>query len=439
MDCDILIENAVIVTINPDWQIIESGYIEITGDIITKIGEGKSGASAKKTINGRGKAVIPGFVNTHTHIPMAAFKGAGEDIHDRLKKYIFPMENSLVTPDLVFKASRFCLAEMVLSGTTTFADMYYFEEEVARATREFGMRAVLGQTITNFPVPDAASFDEGLARCRRFIQDWSGDTLITPSIAPHAPYSAGEDQLKMLSREAEKLAVPIMMHCAEMADEDARFKESHGSVIRYLDSFGFLQENLLAAHLIFVDDHDIELLAKRGVGAAHCPVSNAKGGRPISPAWDMQKAGVKLGLATDGPLSGNGMDMQGVLINFPKMQKMLHHRRDILTAREALRTATLGGAEAMGLDKEIGSLEAGKKADLAIIDADDWSMQPVYDWYSALVYAMRPHNVESVIVNGKMIVENRNLVTVNSTEIKEDMHAIRKVCQDKIAELNRMF
>lgn len=456
MNCDILIEGAAVVTMDGRGRIFDPGYVAISGNSIVGVGPAKgpsvgfaeggvSGADdvpasafdAASKIDTRGRLVLPGFVNTHTHVPMAAFRSAGDDVRDRLPRYIFPMEKLLVDADLVYRSSRYCLAEMLSSGTTTFADMYYYEEEVARAAKEAGMRALLGQTVVDFPAPDAALPYGGMERARRFAADWAGDNLVSACFAPHATYTVDAEHLALLRREADRLGTPLLMHVAETADEAARFKASHGSVARYLDSIGLLWPGLLAIHAIFVDEADARLLAERGVSVAHCPVSNAKAGRPIAPAMMMAQAGVRVGLGTDGPISGNGMDMQGVVGLYPKLQKVLAGRRDVLTAREALRAATLGGAEALGIGDRTGSLEKGKRADLQIVDARSWTMQPVYDWYSAAVYGMRPHDVRTVIVDGKVVMDERRITGFDEDEVKADMLKIARRCSGELAVLQR--
>ena len=428
---DLIVEGAAVLTVDPEWRIYEPGYVAVKDGRITAVGPAAdaAGRSAARRIDATGRLLMPGFVNTHTHVPMSAFRGAGEDMPDRLLRFIFPLERDLVRPDLVYWSSLFCLAEMALSGTTTFADMYYFEDEVAKATEKAGMRALLGETILGQPAPDAATPEEGLAYARDFIAKWKGADLIRPMIAPHAPYTVDAPLLAALRDEAERLDVDLMMHIAEMDFEHKKFTASHGSVIRYLDSIGgFLSPRLIGVHMIFLDEADIGLAAKSGMRAAHCPASNAKSGRPISPAWRLREAGVPLGLATDGPLSGNGMDMQGVLNLFPKMQKVREGRRELLPAREALRAATLGGAEALGMEAAIGSIEAGKDADFILVDLDAFNLQPVYDWYSTAVYALRPQNVESVFVKGRQIVADRRMTGFEQDEAMAKMKELRQSC-----------
>jgi len=433
---DLIVEGAAVLTVDPEWQIFEPGYVAVKDGRIAAAGPAAeaAGRSAARRIDARGKLLTPGFVNTHTHVPMSAFRGAGEDMPDRLLRFIFPLERDLVRPELVYWSSLFCLAEMALSGTTTFADMYYFEDEVAKATEKAGMRALLGETILGQPAPDAAAPEDGLAYARDFIAKWKGADLIRPMIAPHAPYTVDASLLATLRDEAERLDVDLMMHIAEMDFEHKKFTASHGSVMRYLDSIGgFLSPRLIGVHMIFLDEGDIELAAKSGMRAAHCPASNAKSGRPISPAWRLREAGVPLGLATDGPLSGNGMDMQGVLNLFPKLQKVREGRRELLPARDALRAATLGGAEALRMENVTGSIEAGKDADFILVDLDAFNLQPVYDWYSTAVYALRPQNVESVFVKGRQIVAGRRMTGFDQDEVMRKMLKIRGGCSSYLA------
>ncbi len=439
MKAELLVEGATILTMDGQWRAFDPGWLAVKDGAIAGLGPmpAPGGLEAGEVVDGRGMLCLPGFVNTHTHVAMAAFRGAGEDRADRLVRFLFPMEKALVTRDLVREASRFCLAEMARSGTTTFADMYYFEDEVARAADEAGMRAVLGETIVDFPSPDAPEAHGGLAYAEGFIAQWQGHERITPCFAPHATYTVDPDVLVAIHGRAEALGLPVLIHLAETEKEAARFKVSHGSAVRYLDSLGLLDPRLVAAHVVYVDAEDIALLARRGVAVAHCPASNAKSGRPIAPAYRMREAGIRLGLATDGPVSGNGMDMEGILGLYPKLQKVLEGRREVLSSREALRAATLGGAEALGLAEKTGSLEPGKRADFLLADATDFNMQPVYDWYATAVYAMRPHNVRQVYVDGRAIVRDGRMTTIDEAQALAGMAGIADRCRDQIARLMR--
>ena len=437
---DLLVTAEAVITLDPEWRLFAPGYLAVRDGRISALGpadEARDRKALRRLDSGK-SLLMPGFVNTHTHISMAAFRGACEDAPDRLTRYIFPMEKNLVTPELTYWSSLFCLCEMARSGTTTFADMYYFEDEVAAAAELAGMRAILGETLVDQGSPDAAGFSGGMDYARSFIETWKGHTLIRPCFAPHAPYTVDAPHLAEIAAEAAALDVDVMMHVAEMDFENERFSALGGSVIRYLDGVeGLLTNRLLAVHMLFVDDADISIAAERGLRVAHCPASNAKSGRLVSPAWRMQKAGIPLGLGTDGPLSGNGMDMQGVLNLYPKLQKVRERNRAILPAREALRAATLGGAEALGMDGKTGSLEIGKKADFLIASLDDFNMRPVYDWYSTVVYAMRPHNVESVFVDGRAVVEDGRMRGFDQDEVMAQMEKLQRDCSSYIGELSR--
>ncbi|MEI6876688.1 MAG: amidohydrolase family protein, partial [Spirochaetota bacterium] len=321
MNCDLLVEGEAVLTLDAGWRIFEPGYVAVRDGAIVAVGPASEAFrwEASRRLGGLSRLVMPGFVNTHTHVAMAAFRGAGEDVDDRLVRFLFPLEKRLVGRELVYEASLFCLAEMARSGTTTFADMYYFEDEVARAAKLAGLRGLLGETIVDFPAPDAASPYGGLDYGRRFISDWKGDKLITPCFAPHAPYTVDAEHLAVIREESDAQDLPFMMHVAEGIPEAGRFAASHGSVVKYLESIGVLGKRLVAAHMIHVDEEDVAILARRDVSIAHCPASNAKSGRPIAPAWRYREAGLRLGLATDGPISGNGMDMQGITGLYPKL------------------------------------------------------------------------------------------------------------------------
>jgi 5-methylthioadenosine/S-adenosylhomocysteine deaminase len=435
--CELLVTGGAVVTVDAAWNLYDPGYVAVTDGRIVGVGPGAQAGewTATRTLDARGCLVMPGLVNVHTHVAMAAFRGALEDVENRLIQYIFPLEKALVTPDLVYRASRFALAEMARSGTTTFADMYYFEDDVARAADEAGLRCLLGETIVNFPAPDAPTPYGGMDYGRIFQDKWANHPRITPVLAPHATYTCGPEVLQKVVNESARRGVPWMMHVAETIPETKQFTASHGSVVRYLEAEGVLGPGLLGAHMIFTDEADLELLVRRDVAVAHCPSSNAKSGRPIAPVHRYLEAGLRVGLATDGPLSGNGMDLWGVVNWFPKLQKVLTGRRDSFTARDALRQATLGGAEALGLGHKTGSLEVGKQADFLVADATDFNVQPVYDWYATAVYALRPHNVRQVAVDGKLVVENGAVTGMDESQVKADMVAIAASCRNAIARI----
>jgi len=424
VECDICIRGGAVLTMDAQWRIFDPGFVAIRGGRVAGAGlvdeTGRCGEwTAGTTIDARGTLVMPGYVNTHTHISMSPFRGAMEDSKDRLTRFIFPLEKEMVRPELVYDGALFTIAEMVRSGTTCFADMYYFEEEVARAADLAGMRALVGETVVDFPAPDADAPYGGIELAERLVRDWKEHPRITPMIAPHAPYTVDAEHLGRIAAEAEELDIPVMMHVAEMDFEHARFSRSHGSVMKYLDTSGILSPRLIAVHMLYLDQDDIALAADRGINVAHCPVSNAKSGRPICPAWQLDGSDAAVGLGTDGPLSGNTMDMQTVTSIYPKLQKVRERRRDIAPAREALYTATMGGARALGLADRIGSIETGKWADLQIIETDDFNLLPVHDWYATAVYAVQAHNVRDTMVAGSFVMRNRKLQFADEKTLKE--------------------
>ncbi len=431
MECDVCIVGGTVLTMDGQFSIYDPGYVAVRNGKIVDVGamDGERAARpdalrcadwrAREIVDARGALVMPGYVNTHTHVSMSPFRGAKEDAKDRLTRFIFPLEKQMVRPELVYDGALFTMAEMARSGTTCFADMYYFEEEVGRAAARAGMRALVGETVVDFAAPDATEPYEGIAKAERLVGEWRGHPLVRGMIAPHAPYTVDAEHLRAIVNLAKKLDTKIMMHIAEMDFEHARFSNGHGSVLRYLDTTGILSPRLIAAHMLYLDEADIELAAARGLSIAHCPASNAKSGRPISPAWRLMQAGAPVGLGTDGPLSGNTMDMQTVVSLYPKLQKVREARRDLVPAREALFAATMGGARVLGLAEEIGSLEVGKCADLQIVDLDDFNALPVHDWYSTAVYSLQAHNVRDTMVAGSFVVRNRKLRFADEAELKD--------------------
>lgn len=421
MQLDLCIRGGTVLTLDSARRIFDPGFVAIKDGRIVAVGPLAEAGKwpARETLDGAGTLIMPGYVNVHTHISMSPFRGAMEDAPDRLTRFIFPLEKAMVKPDLVRDAAMFTIAEMVRSGTTCFADMYYFEEEVARAADAIGVRALAGETVVDFPAPDTDRPYGGIERAERLARDWKGHPRIKPCLAPHAPYTVDASHLVEIAALAEKLDIPVMMHVAEMNFEHARFSRAHGSVLRYLDTTGIVSPRLIAVHMLYLDEEDIALAAKRGISVAHCPVSNAKSGRPICPAWRLSQAGVRVGLGTDGPLSGNTMDMQTVSSMYPKLQKVREQRRDIVPAETALYAATMGGAQVLGLSADIGSLEEGKRADIQVISLDDFNVLPVHDWYATAVYALQAHNVRDVLVDGTFVLRNRALQFADERELKE--------------------
>ncbi len=424
---DLIITRARVITMNAARAVIDDGAVVIRGEKILAVGPSAIAAqySAARTIDARGGIVMPGMVNAHTHIPMTVFRGLGDDVPDRLRRFIFPLEKSFVNREVVYGGSLLGLLEMIEGGVTTFANMYYFEDEVARATKQAGLRAVLGQTILNFPSPDSPEPYGGLALAKKFIAEHRGDPLITPAFAPHAPYTVDAAHLRLIAEASAALDAPVMIHLAEMTEEMTSLRKDHNlTPVEYLDSLGLLNRRLLAAHCIFVTDTDIALLKARDAGVAHAMVANIKSAKGVAPALKMFNDGLRVGLATDGPMSGNTLDIVGQLGYVAKVHKLDRKDRNVMPAAAVVEMATLGGARALHLEDKIGSLEPGKLADLVIVDTDSTAMLPLYDVYSALVYAASPRDIRTTIVHGRILMEDRVVKTLDAPAVKAQMRVL---------------
>jgi 5-methylthioadenosine/S-adenosylhomocysteine deaminase len=308
--------------------------------------------------------------------------------------------------------------------------MYYFEDEVARAAQKIGIRAILGETVLNAPAPDAPEPYGGIAYAEKFIRQFQAVPLITPAFAPHAPYTVDAGHLRFVQQEADRLNVPILMHVAEMPDEVPA-----QSSIQYLDSLGLLTPRLLAAHCIFATDSDIALLKAHGVGVAHNMESNIKSAKGVAPVWKMWKQGVRVGLGSDGPMSGNTLDLIGQLGYVAKVQKLANHDRNIMPALDVVDMATMGGARALHMEDKIGSLETGKLADLIVLDHNATTLTPFYDVYSTLVYAASAANVRTTIIAGRIVMQDRKINTLDLAEVQEHMRSISRRIQPESTTL----
>lgn len=426
-----IIKNVNIITMNKDKDIIENGCVVIQGDSILDLGNEdiikKYNIDDFEVIDGEQGILMPGMINAHTHTPMVVFRSLGDDVADRLKRYIFPLEKLLVDEELVYKGTKYSIAEMILGGVTTYCNSYYYQDEVAKATKDMKMRAVLGETVINFVAPDAKEPYEGLKYAEWFIPKWLGDELITPAIAPHAPYSNDTEHLKMAQKLAEKFNIPITMHVAEMDYEQKQYYEQFGMTpVEYLDSIGMLNENFIAAHLVNVNDNDLDILEKRNVGISHNIGANSKGAKGVAPVVKMYKRGLKLGLGTDGAMSGNTLDILTQMPLVGKIHKLHNMDRTLFPASEIVEMATIGGARALNLDHKIGSVERGKKADLVILETKSVNMFPIYDYYSVIVYSANPSNVNTVMVNGEILVRDKKLIKSDLNEIRAEVSALRE-------------
>jgi 5-methylthioadenosine/S-adenosylhomocysteine deaminase len=424
---DLLVTNATIVTMDPERQVIENGIIAVNGDSIAFVGtpaelqaQTMKGRTAKETIDAKGKLIIPGLINGHTHIPMVLLRGLIDDVtlDDWLRKYIFPAEAKNVTEDFVRWGSRLALAEMIRGGTTTFADMYYFEDAEAEETKAAGLRGFLGETWIDFPAPDNKNETEMAAYTEKFLKKWQGDPLIHASVAPHSIYTCSEKTLKDSAAMARKYHAPILIHVAEMRKELTDSLAKNGTTpVQYLERIEFLGPDVLAAHCIWVDYTDMKILADRQVGCVHNPSSNMMLASGVAPVVDERAAGMRVGLGTDGPAgSNNDLDMMEEMDLAAKLQKTYRVDPRALGAKGALEMATIEGARALHMEKEIGSLEVGKKADFVVLNLDVPNAVPMYNVYSQIVYALKASEVETVVAGGKTLLKDGKLLTIDEAQ-----------------------
>jgi 5-methylthioadenosine/S-adenosylhomocysteine deaminase len=429
---DLLVLGGTIVTMNNARDVIEDGGLAVKGGRIVAIGpraQIESRYTARQRINSVGKLITPGLINGHTHIPMVLFRGLADDLdlQDWLTKYIFPAEAKNVTEEFVRAGARLGLAEMIRGGTTTYCDMYYFEDAIAEETSRAGVRAVLGETIIDFPVADNKTNAEAMAYVEKFVSHWKGNDLIVPAIAPHAPYTVSEEHLKAARAFSDRTGAPIVTHVSETKRElDDSVKAKGASPVAYLDRIGFLNDRVIAAHVVWPQGSDISILKKRGVGVVHNPQSNMKLASGVAPVPRMMNEGVFVGLGTDGAASNNDLNMWEEMDTVAKLHKVFSGDPKVISAQQAFELATIRGAQALHLDKEIGSLETGKRADLLLIERDALNQIPLYNVYSDLVYATKSFDVQSVIINGRVVMQNRRLLTLNEPQIKREAAVFRE-------------
>jgi 5-methylthioadenosine/S-adenosylhomocysteine deaminase len=426
----LIVVGRTVITENTAHQMLSPGAVAINGADIVDVGAPDVIAAkyrAAETIDARDQIVMPGLVNTHTHAPMVMFRGLADDmaLMDWLQKYIFPAEAKTVSPEFVRIGTRLAALEMIESGTTTYADMYYFEEEIARATRSAGLRGVLGQTVIQFPVPDAKTPADALARAERFIKEFKDDSLIVPAVAPHALYTNDTTTLLACAELGRRYDVPVLIHLAETEDELKTARDQYRTTpVGYLESIGFWGPRTLAAHGVWVNDEDIQILKRRGVGVSHNPESNMKLASGAAPVVKYLAAGVALGLGTDGAASNNDLDMFEAMRQASFLAKHATHDPSAVPAQTALDMATIGGARAMRMEKAIGSLEVGKRADLITVSMSAARQTPLYNPVSHLVYVTRGDDVRTTIVNGNVLMKDRQLRTLDRAAVIAEANAL---------------
>ena len=417
---DIIIKNGTILTLDSKNSIFESGFLCIRGDSISKIGTGTpASVTAEKIIDARGGLILPGLVNCHTHAAMSLFRGLADDLPlmEWLNNYIFPAERNM-DAEFVYTGTLLALAEMILSGTTTFCDMYLFEDQVARAARKAGVRCLVGEVLYDFPSPNYGPVEKGLEYTESLIQKWQMDPLISIAVEPHSLFTCSPELLTASNELALKYKVPVIIHVAETLTEVSKIKEKYGKTpVKYLDSLGLLGPHLIADHCVHIEDADIKTLAVHRVKVVHNPESNMKLASGIAPIPQMLSQGVTVGLGTDGCASNNNLDLLSEMDTAAKLHKVKTLDPTVMDALSVLKMATIHGARVLGLEDVTGSLEVGKKADVIVIDTHKPHLTPMYNAVSHLVYAARGNDVIHSIINGQPVMEDRKLLTLDIAEI----------------------
>lgn len=413
-----LFHHAWILTMDDELREYRCGWLLTEGDRIAAMGEGSELPQADEVIDCRGGLLLPGFINLHGHVSMMPFRSMGDDCPDRLRRFLFPLENEAMTPELIYLGAAYGIAEMLRSGTTTFLDMYYEEEEVARACEDTGIRAWLGETVISQPTCDQPEPNGGLAYAEQMLAR-GPHGLVTPIIAPHGTTTVDREALQAAHALAVKYDTFLTLHVSEMDYEMQYFREQGTTPMQYLDSIGIADSHLLAAHVIHLTEEDIALMKRRDVRVAHCIGSNTKAGKGVAPIKQIAAAGIPYGLGTDGPSSGNTLSMYDQLRLFAVCHKTANHERGLFPAREIVRAATRGGAEALKADDRLGWLKPGMQADLQVVSLDAIHMFPVYNPYSALVYSANASDVRHVMTAGRLCVRDGQVLTVDVGAVRE--------------------
>ena len=431
MTYDLVIHNGTIVTVNAAFEIIPDGLLCIKAGKLQRIeaGSGKQTLpAAKETLDAGGGLIMPGLVNTHTHLPMTLLRGLADDLplDVWLNQHIFPAESTHINPENVRWGTLLACAEMLLSGTTTCCDGYFYENTVAEAVKTSGLRAVLAQGIIDFPAPGVPQPEKNIQIPQTFAAKWHNPSaLITPSVFCHSVYTCRSETLKNAKALCIENGLLFQIHAAETQNEYRQIQDKHQATpIQYLDQLGILDENTLLIHCVWIDDEDIEIIAARKAGISHNPESNAKLGAGIAPAPKLLKAGIPVGLGTDGCASNNNMDLFHEMDLVAKLHKVETFDPTAMAARTVVEMATINGAKAIGLDKQTGSLEVGKQADLIIVDTQTPHLMPIYHPESHIVYTAKSSDVRDVVVDGCILVKDRNVLSLDVADIMDRVRAI---------------
>jgi 5-methylthioadenosine/S-adenosylhomocysteine deaminase len=434
---DIIIKNGTILTMDNENSVFESGELCVKGDIIAQVGAPDNESfEARKLIDAKGGLILPGLVNGHTHAAMSLFRGLADDLPlmDWLNNYIFPAEGRM-DADFVYTGTLLACAEMIMSGTTTFCDMYLFEDQVAQAAFLSGMRCIAGEVLYDFTSPNYGEIEKGFEYTESLILKWRGNPLVSIAVEPHSLFTCSPDLLTRANELALHHNVPLIIHVAETLYEIAEVKKSYGKTpIEHLDSLGLLGPHLIADHAVHLNEEEIRLIAEKGVRIIHNPESNMKLASGIAPIPDLQSCGVTVGIGTDGCASNNNLDLFTEMDMAAKLHKVKAMDPTVMDAVTVLRMATIEGAKALGLAGITGSLEEGKRADVIIIDTNKPHLTPMYNPVSHLVYAARGNDVSHSIINGRLVMEDRKLLTIDIKDVmeqaKEKSMAVREWVSD---------
>jgi 5-methylthioadenosine/S-adenosylhomocysteine deaminase len=427
---DLILSGGQILTLDQQMTVVPEGTICIDQGKIIFVGAGADvplNWSFKKRINLSGKIIMPAFFNSHNHAAMSIFRGLGNDLslNDWLNHFIWPAERRNIRPETVYLGTMISAMEMIRSGSSIFADMYFFEEDVARACEEIGIRVILGEGILDFPTPNKPSPAEAMNHTRILFDRYRNNPLVSVAVAAHAPYTCSPEIIRMAAELSEELDITANIHLAETQTEIQTMSERYGkSPTRYLYDLGFLSPRTVAHHGIYLDSDDMDLLRETHTSIATIPNSNMKLGSGICPVSELHNRGINICLGTDGPASNNNQSMVRELQQLARIQKVSHNDPTILTAREAIRMATINGAKAYRMDESLGSVELGKQADLIIINPDQPHWYPKYDAYTTIAYSMQSEDVESVMINGQLVMENRKFTQIDEEKF---LSLIRKL------------
>ncbi len=422
---DLIIQNGVILTMDPSGRILDRGFVAVTGDSIAAVESREALAewSAAKTIDARGGVIMPGLVNTHTHAAMTGFRGLADDLPlmTWLEDHIFPAEARL-DAEKVRTGTLLACAEMILSGTTCFCDMYLFEDAVAEAAADAGVRAVVGEVLYDFPSPNYGPIEKGFEYTEALISKWQDHPLVTIAVEPHSPYLCAPELLQQAARIAREHSLPLVIHLSETQGEVDRMRETYAKTpVAHLADLGVLGPDLLACHCVVLTKTDMDLLSRNDVKIAHNAESNMKLASGVAPVPELIDRGVCVGIGTDGCASNNNLDLFSEMDTVAKLHKVNTLDPTVLPADIVLRMATIDGARALGLADRIGSLEVGKKADLIVINTQKSHLTPMYQPVSHMVYAARGSDVDTTVINGRIVMENRRLLTLDLAEVTSDI------------------